>query len=300
MQASASADRSRSVSSRSAHPAMSRQAMRTMCCLRTRRRVSINSGSELPPDCCSRSATTADSAMHSCRRPVLISCSSSAGWRVQEAATYSLQAHTFGSDSATAACRRIEAHGSKSCSRHSWRRRVAASSNCSLVVMSWSAAQARECSPSSDRLSHFNGLPAVSPSDRQGTALRWNLFAPAHRYQCRSRRNAFHLQRRQKMLTDRNASVLSRSGPAAAVVGVHVLIAYVLSISMGVVEAPRLVAPIEAIFIPEDKPAVPEPEIPVVKPEIADVVQPVDEPMPQIEFDEPVVPPADVQPSQNA
>lgn len=104
------------------------------------------------------------------------------------------------------------------------------------------------------------------------------------------------------MLTDRNTSVLSRSGPAAAVIGVHVLIAYVLSVSMGVVDVPKFAAPIEAIFIPEDKQVIPEPEIPVVKPEIADVVQPVDEPMPQIEFDEPVVPPADVpmQPSQNA
>lgn len=104
------------------------------------------------------------------------------------------------------------------------------------------------------------------------------------------------------MLTDRNTSVLSRSGPAAAVIGVHVLIAYVLSVSMGVVDVPKFAEPIEAIFIPEDKRVIPEPEIPVVKPEIADVVQPVDEPMPQIEFDEPVVPPTDVpmQPSQNA
>lgn len=104
------------------------------------------------------------------------------------------------------------------------------------------------------------------------------------------------------MLTDRNASVLSRSGPAAAVIGVHVLIAYVLSISMGVVDAPKFAEPIEAIFIPEDKRVIPEPEIPVVKPEIADVVQPVDQPMPQIEFEEPVVPPADVpmQPPENA
>lgn len=104
------------------------------------------------------------------------------------------------------------------------------------------------------------------------------------------------------MLTDRNTSVLSRSGPAAAVIGVHVLIAYVLSVSMGMVDVPKFAAPVEAIFIPEDKPVVPEPEIPIVKPEIADVVQPVDNPMPQLEFDEPVVPPADVpmQPSQNA
>lgn len=105
------------------------------------------------------------------------------------------------------------------------------------------------------------------------------------------------------MLTDRNTSVLSRSGPAAAVIGVHVLIAYVLSVTMGVIDVPKFAEPIEAIFIPEDnKQVIPEPEIPVVKPEIADVVQPVDEPMPQIEFDEPVVPPADVpmQPSQSA
>lgn len=104
------------------------------------------------------------------------------------------------------------------------------------------------------------------------------------------------------MLLDRNTSVLSRSGPAAAVIGVHVLIAYVLSVSMGVVDVPKFAAPIEAIFIPEDKPVVHKPPIPIVKPEIANVVQPVTEPMPRIEFDEPVVPPADVpmQPSQNA
>lgn len=104
------------------------------------------------------------------------------------------------------------------------------------------------------------------------------------------------------MLTDRNTSVLSRPGPLAAVIGVHILIGYLLSISMGMVDVPQFAQPIEAVFIPEDKPVVPEPEIPIVKPDIADVVQPVDEPMPQIEFDEPVVPPADVpmQPSQNA
>lgn len=96
------------------------------------------------------------------------------------------------------------------------------------------------------------------------------------------------------MYNRNSSSVLSRSGPAAAVIGIHLLMAYVLTISMGVVEAPEFIEPFQAVFIPPDEPVTPEPEIPIVKPEIADVVQPVDEPMPQIEFDEPVVPPADV------
>lgn len=85
--------------------------------------------------------------------------------------------------------------------------------------------------------------------------------------------------------------MLSRSGPAAAVVGIHILIIYGLAATMGVVKVPQFAAPIEAVFIPEQTESEPEPPVPV-KPEI-DQVMPTEQPMPDIQFDEPVVPPAE-------
>jgi protein TonB len=66
------------------------------------------------------------------------------------------------------------------------------------------------------------------------------------------------------------------------------------------VKVPQFAAPIEAIFIPEEVQTEPEPPAPV-KPEIDQAV-PTDQPMPEIQFDEPVVPPAEtaVPASENA
>jgi protein TonB len=59
---------------------------------------------------------------------------------------------------------------------------------------------------------------------------------------------------------------------------------------MGIVEMPKFIQPLETVFIPESKPV--EPETPLVKPEIADVM-PLETPPPELQLDEPVVPPAD-------
>jgi periplasmic protein TonB len=85
--------------------------------------------------------------------------------------------------------------------------------------------------------------------------------------------------------------MFSRGGPAIAVIGLHVLIVYGLMTSMGIVKMPKFAAPIEAVFIPEQTETQPEPEM-KIKPDIENVM-PVDEPLPEVQFDEPVTPPAD-------
>jgi protein TonB len=106
------------------------------------------------------------------------------------------------------------------------------------------------------------------------------------------------------MSTDRYSpgrSAKSRAGPAIAVIALHIGILYALMVSMGIVRIPSALPPLETVFVPETEQAKPEP-LPVVKPEIENVVQPVDEPMPQLDIEETVAPPADVPmaPSQNA
>lgn len=86
------------------------------------------------------------------------------------------------------------------------------------------------------------------------------------------------------------SNFLSRSGPAIAVIGLHVLIVYGLVASMGIVELPKFATPIEAIFIPEQ--AQPEQPEMKVKPQIEDAVD-LNEPVPEVQYDEPVVPPAE-------
>ena len=71
----------------------------------------------------------------------------------------------------------------------------------------------------------------------------------------------------------------------------HVLIIYGLVVSMGIVEMPKFVTPVEAVFIPEQTESQPEPEI-KVKPQIDNVV-PLEEPPPEVQFDEPVAPPTE-------
>lgn len=87
-------------------------------------------------------------------------------------------------------------------------------------------------------------------------------------------------------------SVLARTGPMAAVIGIHVAIVYLLAVSMGVVEAPKFAEPIQVAFIPEQT-TQPEPEIPVVKPQIEEIAAPSEVPPPNIQFDDIVVPPAE-------
>ncbi|HEV8331186.1 MAG TPA: energy transducer TonB [Steroidobacteraceae bacterium] len=71
----------------------------------------------------------------------------------------------------------------------------------------------------------------------------------------------------------------------------HVLIVYGLMVATGVVHQPAFVAPIEAVFIPEAT----QPEQPQVKikPEIDQPVA-VDQPPPEVQFEEAVTPPSDV------
>lgn len=92
--------------------------------------------------------------------------------------------------------------------------------------------------------------------------------------------------------------ILSRGGPAIAVIGLHVLIVYGLIVSMGIVEMPKFAAPVEAIFIDDPVTSEPEPEL-KVKPEIEEI--PVAE-VPQLPVDVPIVPPTDVpvMPSESA
>jgi protein TonB len=87
--------------------------------------------------------------------------------------------------------------------------------------------------------------------------------------------------------------VLSRGGPALAVIGIHVILIYAISASMGIVPIPGFIPASEVIFIPETT-EVTEPD-PIVEPEIepSQMTQqvPLDQPMvPQIEED--VVAPA--------
>lgn len=84
--------------------------------------------------------------------------------------------------------------------------------------------------------------------------------------------------------------IWSRSGPAILVAGIHVLILYGLTVSLGIVKMPTFTAPIEAVFIPEQQ-TEPVPEI-KIKPEIDQPVA-LDEPVPEVQFEEAVVPPTD-------
>jgi protein TonB len=76
------------------------------------------------------------------------------------------------------------------------------------------------------------------------------------------------------------------------VAALHVLIIYGLMVATGVVQQPAFVAPIEAVFIPEATQPEPEPEV-KIKPEIEQPVA-VDQPPPEVQFEEPVTPPSEV------
>ena len=94
-------------------------------------------------------------------------------------------------------------------------------------------------------------------------------------------------------------STFSRPGPLIAVVVVHAMIAYLLSVSMGVVPMPKVLEAAQVVFIPEQE-QVTEPEIKPVKPEI-DQQQVVDTPMPQVDVPPEIeAPPVDAAPSETA
>ncbi len=90
------------------------------------------------------------------------------------------------------------------------------------------------------------------------------------------------------MYAERRSGLLSRPGPLIAVISVHVIIAYLLSISMGVMSIPKILESTQVVFIPEAQEVIPEPEIPVVTPEITQQ-QVIDNPMPEIEIPPDVV-----------
>lgn len=83
-----------------------------------------------------------------------------------------------------------------------------------------------------------------------------------------------------------------RTGLFIVVAALHVAIIYGLMLATGVVKQPAFVAPIEAVFIPETTQPEEQPEI-KIKPEID---QPVasEQPPPEVQFEEAVVPPSDV------
>jgi protein TonB len=83
-----------------------------------------------------------------------------------------------------------------------------------------------------------------------------------------------------------------RTGLFIVVAALHALIIYGLMLATGIVKQPAFVAPIEAVFIPEATQTEPEPEV-KIKPEIEQPVA-VDQPPPEVQFEEAVTPPSEV------
>jgi len=83
-----------------------------------------------------------------------------------------------------------------------------------------------------------------------------------------------------------------RTGLLIFVAALHVAIIYGLMLATGVVKTPPFVQPLEAVFVPEDTAQPEQPEI-KVKPDISQQVA-VDEPVPEVQFEEAVTPPSDV------
>jgi protein TonB len=87
-------------------------------------------------------------------------------------------------------------------------------------------------------------------------------------------------------------STTRRTGLFIVVAALHVLIVYGLMVATGVVHQPAFVAPLEAVFIPEATQPEPQPEV-KIKPDIETPVA-VDQPPPEVQFEEAVTPPSDV------
>jgi len=77
------------------------------------------------------------------------------------------------------------------------------------------------------------------------------------------------------------ARALSRSGPAMVVIGIHLLIVYVLFVSMGVLPAPEVKHATDFVFIPDTQIQRPEPVKPI-DPVIEPQSLPFDRPMPEL------------------
>src|SRR5690606_41426888 len=94
------------------------------------------------------------------------------------------------------------------------------------------------------------------------------------------------------MTRDPSTSVLSRSGPAIAVVGLHLVLIYGLVASTGIIKVPILVEPLQTVFI-EEPVTESKPEINPVKPDVDEMV-PFDETMLELQFEEVPATPTDV------
>ena len=88
------------------------------------------------------------------------------------------------------------------------------------------------------------------------------------------------------------SSAPRRTGLLIVVAALHVAIIYGLMLATGVVKQPPFVAPLEAVFVPEASQPEEQPQI-KIKPEIEQPVA-VDEPVPEVQFEEAVTPPTDV------
>lgn len=88
------------------------------------------------------------------------------------------------------------------------------------------------------------------------------------------------------------SSTPRRTGLLIVVAAMHVLIVYGLMLATGVVRQPAFVAPLEAVFIPEATQPEEQPQV-KIKPEIEQPVA-VDQPPPEVQFEEAVTPPSDV------
>lgn len=88
------------------------------------------------------------------------------------------------------------------------------------------------------------------------------------------------------------SSAPRRTGLLIVVAALHVLIIYGLMLATGVVKQPAFVTPLEAVFIPEATQPEEQPQV-KIKPEIEQPVA-VDQPPPEVQFEEAVTPPSDV------
>jgi protein TonB len=95
-----------------------------------------------------------------------------------------------------------------------------------------------------------------------------------------------------RSVTGGTKSTPRRTGLFIVVAALHVLIVYGLMLATGVVHQPAFVAPLEAVFIPEAQQEEQQPEV-KIKPEIEQPVA-VDQPPPEVQFEEAVTPPSDV------
>ena len=83
-----------------------------------------------------------------------------------------------------------------------------------------------------------------------------------------------------------------RTGLFIVVAALHVLIVYGLMVATGVVRQPAFVQPLQAVFVPEASQPEEQPQI-KIKPEIEQPVA-VDQPPPEVQFEEAVTPPSEV------